>query len=315
MTRNEKFFQYINPAGRGLEVGPGPNPIAPKKDGFNVEVIDYAPKDALIDKFQAHGIETDDIEDVDHIWKGETYAELIGVKDHYDWIIASHVIEHVPDIIGFLNSCSEVLNDHGVLSLAVPDKRYCFDRFRPVSPLAQVIDSHRDGRTKHSIGSITDFELNHVRKDGMISWDRFSDRGDDYEFARSSEELATYLISGDRTDEYTDCHAWCFTPNSFRLMIRDLFELGLIELTEIGFFPTAGNEFFIALGKNRGDAGMLPSRLELARAAERDQLEQFSGRELIGAGLKNLASGFGFRIRRLGGRSRLLRKLLGRSKK
>ncbi|QYO68238.1 class I SAM-dependent methyltransferase [Leptolyngbya sp. 7M] len=315
MTRNEKFFQYINPSGRGLEVGPGPFPIAPKKEGFNVEVIDYAPKDELLSKFQAHGVETTGIEEVDHLWNGETYAELTGVKDHYDWIIASHVIEHVPDIVGFLNSCSEVLNGRGVLSLAVPDKRYCFDRFRPVSSLAQVIDSHLAGKTKHSIGSITDFELNQVLKNGLISWDRFSTGTDGYDFANQPEKVASDLRADNPTSEYTDCHAWCFTPNSFRLMINDLYELGLIDLTEIGFFPTAGNEFFIALGKNRGDAESRQSRLELAQAAERDQIEHIAATELIGTGLKNLVADFDFRIRQAGGRSQLLRKLLGRSKK
>ena len=60
---------------------------------------------------------------------------------------------------------------------------------------------------------------------------------------------------------YLDVHEWCFTPASFRLMMRDLFELGFIQLKELAFHLSQGSEFYIALSR----AGALPpgTRLEL----------------------------------------------------
>ena len=98
MQRNEKVLYRIDPGGRGLEIGPCYGPVAPKQAGFNVEILDHLDRDALIRKYQGHpGLNLDRIEPVNYIWNGEPYAELIGKTKYYDWIIASHLIEHTPD--------------------------------------------------------------------------------------------------------------------------------------------------------------------------------------------------------------------------
>ena len=94
MDRNTRILQYINKSGRGLEIGPSHNPIAAKRDGFDVDIIDHLSRAQLVDKYTGHGVDTDSIEEVDYIWQGERFAELTGKRDHYDWIISSHSIEH-----------------------------------------------------------------------------------------------------------------------------------------------------------------------------------------------------------------------------
>src|SRR5262245_51434967 len=42
----------------------------------------------------------------------------------YDYIAASHVIEHVPDVIGWLRALHRLLRPSGVVFLVVPDKRF-----------------------------------------------------------------------------------------------------------------------------------------------------------------------------------------------
>ena len=83
-------------------------------------------------------------EEVDFLWDGRPYVELIGRRHAYDWIIGSHVLEHTTDLLGFLNDCDSLLKKGGVLSLVVPDKRYCFDRFRPLTDVGRVIDAARN---------------------------------------------------------------------------------------------------------------------------------------------------------------------------
>src|SRR6185369_14924730 len=60
---------------------------------------------------------------------------------------------------------------------------------------------------------------------------------------------------------YLDVHAWCFVPHSFRLLIHDLYELGLIHLREVDFFPTEGCEFIVILSRN--GKGIKKTRLEM----------------------------------------------------
>jgi len=125
--KKEKILLHINRAGKGLEIGPSINPIAPKNEGFDVEIIDYLTKSELVEKYSVHqNLEAGDIEkidEVDYVWQGQSYVELTGKRKYYDWIIASHVVEHTTDLVHFINDCDALLKDEGVLALVVPDKR------------------------------------------------------------------------------------------------------------------------------------------------------------------------------------------------
>ncbi len=62
-----------------------------------------------------------------------------------DFIIANHVMEHVEDPFRALKSMARVLRPNGVAFLALPDKRYTFDRDRTITPLEHLIRDHEEG--------------------------------------------------------------------------------------------------------------------------------------------------------------------------
>jgi SAM-dependent methyltransferase len=138
-SREDKVFHLLDKTGLGLEIGPSHNPIAPKKKGFNVHILDHVSRAELRNKYQGHGVNLDNIEEVDFVWHGEPLQRLIGQIGCYDWIIASHVIEHVPDFISYLQQCEELLKPYGILSLVIPDKRYCFDYFSSSSSTGNML--------------------------------------------------------------------------------------------------------------------------------------------------------------------------------
>ena len=260
MERNEKILKHIDLEGRGLEIGASYNPAAPKSEGFDVRTIDHLDREGLVRKYSGQeGVDTGRIEEVDYVWKGESYAELTGRKDYFDWIIASHLVEHTPDLIGFLLNCDEVLKDTGVLSLVIPDKRFCFDHFRPVTSIASIIDSHLVSDRIHTPGRIAEYYLGVVTRGGSIAWEERS-RGE-FEFRYSTFEAGSRFNRAREVNEYEDIHAWCFVPHSFRLIINDLHMLGLIPFREVDFFMTEGFEFFATLGRQGKGIGV--SRLEM----------------------------------------------------
>jgi predicted SAM-dependent methyltransferase len=267
MTREEIILSYIKRDGLGLEIGAGCAPIAPKKQGFRVHVLDHCDKKALVEKYRPHGINVDNIEEVDFIWDGRSYTELVGRRHVYDWIIGSHVLEHTTDLIGFLNDCDSLLKKDGVLSLAVPDKRHCFDHFRPLTGIGRVIDAGRNPQRIHSAGTAVEYFLTVVSKGHRIAWDA-NEKGK-FKLVHSLEEAKQAVRVVSERGSYLDLHEWCFTPTSFRLMMRDLFELGLIQLKELAFHPSQGSEFYIALSRS----GALPpgTRLELLEQILREQ--------------------------------------------
>jgi ubiquinone/menaquinone biosynthesis C-methylase UbiE len=65
--------------------------------------------------------------------------------DSQDFVIANHVLEHVEDPLRALKSVSRVLHARGVAYLALPDKRFTFDKDRQITSLDHVIKDHRDG--------------------------------------------------------------------------------------------------------------------------------------------------------------------------
>ncbi|MBK8506181.1 MAG: hypothetical protein IPL46_30665 [Saprospiraceae bacterium] len=218
----------------------------------------------MINKYRNHEVNLDRIEDVDFVWNGESYAELTGKTKYYDWIIASHLIEHTPDLIGFLIDCDSILKDDGILSLVVPDKRFCFDRLRPITGLGKVIDSHIQKNRIHTVGTVAEYFLNVVRKDGRIAWD--SATNGELEFVHSKDQALTSMDAVLNQGVYMDVHAWCFVPHSFRLMINDLYDLGLIPFQEVDFGPTVGCEFYVTLGRMGSSRDI--SRMEMLNAIE-----------------------------------------------
>ena len=80
---------------------------------------------------------------VDIVDDGERLARL--ADGSQDFVIANHFLEHCQDPIGTLLHFFRVLRNEGILFLSVPDKRYTFDRDRPVTPLKHLLADHQDG--------------------------------------------------------------------------------------------------------------------------------------------------------------------------
>lgn len=263
MQRKQIITAFVEKNGLGLEVGPSHDPVAPKSAGYNVHIIDHLSQDELKAKYQGHGVNLDSIEPVDFIWKGEPLRELLNNGNAYDWIVASHVIEHVPDLVKFLTDCQSVLKPGGIISLAIPDKRYCFDYLRYPTSTGDVIQAHLEKRIRHTPGQIFDSFSFAAKMNESISWSRDSVGRLDFLHAEGfgAQALENYL----RSDEYVDVHAWVFTPHSFRLIIHDLNSLGYLKIHEEAFVPTIGCEFFVTF-RNQPPT-LINDRLALARLA------------------------------------------------
>src|SRR6266567_833798 len=118
-----------------------------------------------------------------------------------------------------------------------------------------------------SAGIAAEYFLTVVSKGGRIAWDA-KEKGE-FEFVHSLEQAKQAIRDVGERGSYLNVHEWCFTPTSFRLMMRDLFELGFIQLKELAFHPSQGSEFYIALSR----AGVLPpgTRLDLLLEVLREQ--------------------------------------------
>lgn len=253
LSRNEKLLQGCNMEGVGLEIGASYRPVAPKKAGYRVEVLDHASADDLREKYKNQNVDVSNIEEVDYVWSGEPLHELIGKTDHYDWIVASHVVEHTPDLISFLNQSEAMLKPGGLLCLAVPDHRYCFDIFRPVSTPGSIIQAFLEKRNRHTLASIWDHFSMITRKGDQVAW--YNGHPGEYQPMHQVDEVSSMFQRAQQTGEYIDVHNWVFTPASFRLVMMDIGALDYTRLHVCTFFPTDGCEFIVQLKKEVGKTG------------------------------------------------------------
>jgi hypothetical protein len=99
--------------GKGLEFGPLSRPIVRPEEG-DIRYIDHASTEALRDKYVINdGHDISEFVEISHVWNGGRLRDVIANNEIFDFALASHVIEHVPDVIGWLADIFSVLKDDG----------------------------------------------------------------------------------------------------------------------------------------------------------------------------------------------------------
>lgn len=127
-------------SGKGLEVGALHNPL-PLPRRATARYVDRMTVADL--RSQYPDLAALPLVPVDVVADGETLA---GVPDgSEDFVVANHFLEHCQDPIRAVLNFLRVVRPGGVVYMAVPDKRFTFDKERPVTPLGHLLDDHAGG--------------------------------------------------------------------------------------------------------------------------------------------------------------------------
>jgi hypothetical protein len=171
-SRTEVLLGSISKQNRIIEIGPSFNLIAPKSSGWNSASIDHLSREDVTAKYEGHpGVDVNKIEPVDFVWTGGLFSDAVPTQQHgsFDVFLASHVIEHTPHLIAFLDAAQALLKD-GVVILAIPDTQHCFDYFQPLTTTGQVLDAHTKHRRRHSGERAFDHFAYAATDGGAESW-------------------------------------------------------------------------------------------------------------------------------------------------
>lgn len=138
ITRETAATQYLR--GQGLEIGALHNPLTvPRK--AHVRYVDRMSVADLRRQYPELGY--DNITEPDILDDGERLTTI--PAESQDFLIANHFLEHCENPIDTLRNFLRVLKTGGILYLCVPDKRYTFDRDRPVTPFEHLERDFREG--------------------------------------------------------------------------------------------------------------------------------------------------------------------------
>ncbi|WP_170565416.1 hypothetical protein [Ruegeria atlantica] len=234
-NRDTYLSSFVGKEEAGMEIGPSYNPIFPKTDGWNVKTLDYLDKQGLIDKYGTKGEDVDRIEDVDYIVEGSSFASSVPEKQkgQFGFIALSHALEHLVDIIRFFKDCQEVLHEKGQVLIAIPDKRFSFDFFRPITTTGDVLRSYWANDKVHPADVLYDSSNLICTNNGHSEWVVDHEISSfDFHYPdprREWAELSETRAKAVSPPEYIDMHRWVFTPSSFLFLMRDLLEIGAIE--------------------------------------------------------------------------------------
>jgi ubiquinone/menaquinone biosynthesis C-methylase UbiE len=249
---------------RGLEIGPLASPRVRKDEG-PVRYVDHASAADLKQKYatdQGMRGRLDDIVDVDYVL-GETttIAEAVAGDAPFDYVIASHVIEHIPDPVGWFADLTRVLRIGGIVSLVIPDKRYCFDINRSLTEVSDFVDGYLRALRQPSFRQAYDFyskAIGGVVDTGAL-WEGTADyslvvRQDFVDPDVAALEACRHMQT---SDEFVDVHCHVFTPDSFLGLLEKLARLDLIDYEVAALTPTQPNnfEFYVSLRLLDGSAG------------------------------------------------------------
>lgn len=253
MNRVAKLIENCRiESSRGLEFGPLANPLV-RKDQGEIFYIDYTDTETLREKSRNDlSVDLSAIVDVDFSLADGSLTSLCRSRGPFGYALASHVFEHLPNPLGWLREVADLLEPGGLVSLAIPDRRYTFDFFRSETTVAQLVAYDLEEISRPSLVQLADHFYNVRKIETAAAWKTPPSLLETprYHDDRQVELILNQALEGG----YRDCHCTVWTSEQFletlpvALRLRRLpLEIARLHAPELN-----SNEFIVQLRRTPG---------------------------------------------------------------
>jgi SAM-dependent methyltransferase len=221
---------------RILEIGPLANPIFTKRDA-NIFYADIRSTDEIKELYaKDSNVNVNDVCSIDFVIK-DSYEKSLNHVDKFDYVVSSHVLEHVPRIIEFFQDIATILNKDGMLYFVLPDHRYCFDHFRVPTSFAEAYFIHSQD-IKIPPWRVFDAALEYISlNDPRRLWSKDGIAKETLS-RRNTFENAVKALDQVLEGQYVDAHFSVFSPKSFVLLLYNMINARLFPFRCTAFYPT-----------------------------------------------------------------------------
>jgi hypothetical protein len=164
------------------------------------------------------------------------------IEPRFDYVVACHAIEHVPNPIGYLEELAGLLDSKkpSFIVLAVPDKRHTFDCTRSSTTLEHLLCDYYQNSRYPSIEHILDHGK-HWSKDLRTLYE-----------SSASAYYRNVIQNYESGEADAHCHVWM--DHEYFDQIRWLVSSGLLSGMKVlanEETPSGFNEFMVAIEVNR----------------------------------------------------------------
>ena len=202
---------------KGLEIGPLNKPLVRNEDvqeGGEIFYLDHLPTCELKEKYKDDlSIDVNQIVPVDFVC---TDGNIVGATagNLFDYVIASHVIEHAPNLLQFLKDIQTILKPGGQVFLVVPDKRFTFDFNRPLTTFGTALENLLTNVELPRISAVYDQAAMATNANGHNLWHGIV-KAEDSNLLASEATAWKAALRVHKESFYYDVHVNIFTPESF----------------------------------------------------------------------------------------------------
>lgn len=241
-VRKERILLGMDMSTPGIEISPLYNPVTDKSK-HNVFYTDYTSADESRKKHANY--EHPEIVDLDFVWDQQfPLSSCVPDNKKFEWAVACHVLEHVPDPIGWLNEILDCLNVEGVVSIVLPNSDLMSDKLRKKTEVSDMLESWLNRRKMPGPAQIYDFLRNNMSQGdtSIVSSD-----GRHY----TKQQALDFTLHSWNNTEYLDVHCSVFTPWGFEEIINEITTLGIMNVEVVEICP--GELEFYAKLKKKGE--------------------------------------------------------------
>lgn len=230
-----------------LEIGAFDHPTFTKGES-NVYYCDYFSRSELKANYgKSRPRRVENAVDVDYVVKNIDFARSIDRK--FDLIIANHVIEHIPNMIGWLQNLSLVLKQNGLLFLTIPHKDYTFDKLRSPTSIWELIRNFDQNLQAPSLYQVADQLYYHRPIKAHDIWQQKHQKLLNQRRFKNIKQAVKAAKDKIAQNGYVDTHCNVFTYKTFLRILEELNQGAYISLSVLSSsnVEQPDNEFYVLL--------------------------------------------------------------------
>jgi len=245
MTHYDTVPQWLQ--GQGVEIGAYKTPIPGIHPIYVDKFAEFAGEPCLADYF------------------GESIS-LPFFDASLDFVASSHVLEHVANPVKALVEWHRVLKPGGIANIVVPDKRFTWDRDRPLTQVRHMLDDYHQDVTDADATHIDDFIYG-------IAWQEIHAGLTPEEEAAQRDDHSQHYKKRVARGEEINVHFHTFIPENIKELLQTVSDAPdipiswTLEVIEERFPKTGPNGILAILKKkpNRSPLASLRHRIRKMR--------------------------------------------------